>query len=358
MSEAAITPVGLDRILPVLDGQIGWCREGGAPFTANILEVIRDNLTGDGALAPLVVPWHGNPLADALVLRIAGAMHLMARTGRAPGLAPYYPPHGRLAWDRAAVAREMEAAVNANIAFVRDVLTRPPQTNETGRSAVLMPGYAEIAKRTGFPLRILELGASAGLNLLWDRFAYRYGERFIGRADAPLTVAAEWRGPWCGVTELPRVVERRGCDRSPFDLQEPGAADRLIAYVWPEQAERLARIEAAIALAQREKPPLEKADAAEWLELHLAKPMQGVATVVAHTIVWQYFSKETKARARAALDGAGARATKQAPLAWLSLEQYAPDQAPEVRLTLWPGGEKQKIALAHPHGAWIEWLGA
>ena len=68
--------------------------------------------------------------------------------------------------------------------------------------------------------------------------------------------------------------------------------------------------------------------------------------------------KETKARARAALDGAGARATKQAPLAWLSLEQYAPDQVPEVRLTRWPGGEKQKIALAHPHGAWIEWLGA
>ena len=355
---AAAEPVGLDRILPTIEMQIAWCRSGGAPFTAKMLEVIRDNLANGGALAPLVVPWPGNPIADALQLRLAGALHLMVRTGLAPGLAPYYPPHGRATWDGAAVAREVEAAVNANLAFVRDVLTRPPQTNETGRSAVLMPGYAEIARRTGLALRILELGASAGLNLMWDRYAYRYGERGIGSADAPLTVAAEWRGPWCGVDELPRVVERRGCDRSPIDLTLPGAADRLIAYMWPDQAERLARLEAAIALAQREKPPVEKAEAAEWLELHLATPVRGVATVVAHTIVWQYFSKETRARARAALDEAGTRATVGAPLAWLSLEQYAPDQLPELRLTLWPGGERQTLAHAHPHGAWVEWLNA
>ncbi len=356
MNATAATPVGLDRILPAVEGQIAWCRGGDAPFTANILEVIRDSLVGGGALAPLVVPWPGNPLADALALRIAGALHLMVRTGRAPRLAPYYPPHGRAAWDGDAVAREVEAAVAANLEFVRDVLSGPPQTNETGRSAVLMPGYAEVARRTALPLRVLELGASAGLNLMWDRYAYRYGERFVGSADAPLTIAAEWRGPWCGVVELPRVVERRGCDRAPIDLTLPGAADRLIAYVWPEQADRLARLEAAIALAQREKPPLEKADAAEWLERRLATPAPGVATVVVHTIVWQYLSKETRARARAALDEAGGRATAAAPLAWLSLEQYAPDQPPELRLTLWPGGETKTIAHAHPHGAWIEWL--
>ena len=361
MNTAAVTPAGLDRIVPAIELQIGWCRANGSPFTANVLEAIRDNLTGGGAFAPLVVPWAGNPLADALSLRLAGALHLMVRVGRAPGLAPYYPPYdpqrGRAAWDGAAVGREIEAAVSANLAFVRDVLTRPPQTNEIGRSAVLMPGYAEIARRTGLALRILELGASAGLNLMWDRYAYRYGERLVGRAGAPLTVAAEWRGPWCGVVDLPRVVERRGCDRSPIDLQEPGAADRLMSYVWPDQVERLTRLEAAIALAQREKPALEKADAAAWLEQRLATPAPGVATVVVHTIVWQYFSKETAARARAALNEAGERASAEAPLAWLSLEQYSGDQPPELRLTLWPGGERQTLARAHPHGAWVEWLG-
>jgi hypothetical protein len=281
----------------------------------------------------------------------------MVRTGRAAELAAFYPPNER-AWDAEAAGRAIEAAVTANLDFVRDMLTRPPQTNEIGRSAVLMPGYAEVACSTGLPLRILEVGASAGLNLLWDRFAYRYGERFVGAQEAPVTVAAEWRGPWCGVERLPRVASREGCDRSPIDLLAPGAADRLLAYVWPEQSERLARLEGAIALALREKPALAAADAAQWLEPRLATPAPGVATVVVHTIVWQYFSKETKAHARAVIDAAGDRATTEAPFAWLSLEQYAPDQLPELRLTQWPGGERRILAHAHPHGAWIEWLDA
>jgi hypothetical protein len=348
----------LEQILRAAEGQAAWCRGGGAPFTADILDVVRDNLANGGAINPLVVPWPGNPLGDALVLRVIGALHFMVRTGLSPALARFYPGHGNAAWDKAEVERAVEDAVTTHVDLVRNILSSPPQTNETGRSAILMPGYAEIAKHTGLPLSVLELGASAGLNLMWDRYAYRYGDRFVGASDAPLTIKAEWRGPWSGVTQIPRVVARRGCDRSPIDLTAPGNADRLTAYVWPEQTERLARLQAAIALAQHEKPQLDKADAGDWLEQHLAKPMQGAATVVAHTIVSQYFTKETRARVRAIIDAAGARATKDAPLAWLSMEQYAMDQLPELRLTLWPGGETRKIAHAHPHGAWIEWLAA
>ena len=355
---ASAEPIGLDVILRAIEGQIAWCDGGGAAFTANVLKVVRDNLASSGALAPLVVPWNGNPIADALPLRITGALHLMVRTGRAPALARFYPGHGIAAWNDADVAREVEAVVRANEDFVRDVLSGPPQTNETGRSAVLVPGYAEIARRTGLPLSVLEVGASAGLNLMWDRYAYRYGERFVGNLGAPLVIAAERRGPWCEVDHLPRVAARRGCDRSPIDLQASGAEDRLIAYVWPEQTERLARLQAAVALARREKPMVDKMDAAEWLQRQLAEPAAGVATVVVHTIVWQYLAKETRARIRALLDEGGEHARATAPLAWLSLEQYAPDQLPELRLTMWPGGETRTIARAHPHGAWIEWLGA
>ncbi|MEQ1867408.1 MAG: DUF2332 family protein, partial [Micropepsaceae bacterium] len=116
------------------------------------------------------------------------------------------------------------------------------------------------------------------------------------------------------------------------------------------------RVQAAIALAQREKPPLEKADAGEWLERQLAAQVPGAATVVAHTIVWQYIAKETRDKIEALLKATGDCATNSTPLAWLTLEQCAPDQLTEVRLTLWPGGQTQKIATAHPHGAWIEWL--
>jgi hypothetical protein len=351
------TPATLEEVLRATELQVAWCRSNGAPFTANVLDGIRENLARGGALAQFMAPWPGNPIADALVLRATGALHLMVRTGRARDLAAFYPGHGDRPWDAVAAGRAIESAVASNLTFVQDVFSRPPQTNETGRSAVLMPGYAEIARRTGLPLSILEIGASAGLNLLWDRFAYRYGDRFIGDAAAPVTIEAEWRGPWCNVDRLPPVVAKRGCDRDPFNVSAPGAADRLIAYVWPEQKARVARIEAAIALAQRERPPLEKADAGDWLERQLAARVPNAATVVAHTIVWQYIAKETRQKIEALLKATGEHATKSAPLAWLTLEQYALDQFPEVRLTLWPGGETQKIATAHPHGAWIEWLG-
>lgn len=357
MSAAVIEPASLDQVVKAFDVQIAWCRTGNAPFTADIIELCRDNILGGGSLAALVVPWHGNLKADAVSLRVAGALHFLVRIGRAPKLAAFYPPHQRAVFDRDAVAREIEAAVAENLDAVRDTISRPPQTNEVGRSAVLMPGYAEVARRTGLPLRVLELGASAGLNMQWHRYAYRYGERFVGAQDAPLVVAAEWRGPWSGVAEVPRVAERRGCDRSPIDLAQPHAAERLISYVWPEQAERLTRLEGAIALAKVEKPTIDKEDAGVWLDKQLPAAAPRVATVVAHTIVWQYFSKETAARAKAAINAAGERATSDAPFAWLSLEQYAQDKAPELRLTLWPGGERQLLATAHPHGAWLEWVG-
>lgn len=349
-------PATLDEVSRAADIQIAWCDNNGAPFTANVLKAIKENLTSGRTLAALMVPWPGNPLADALLLRATGALHLMVRTGRAPQLASYYPGHGDKPWDAAGGARAIEDAVASNRAFVEDILSGPPQTNETGRSAVLMPGYAEIARHTGLPLSILEIGASAGLNLLWNRFAYRYGDRFIGEKNAPVVIEAEWRGPWCNVERLPTVVAKRGCDRAPIDLTAPGAADRLIAYVWPEQKARLARVEAAIALAQRERPPLERADAGEWLERQLATRVQGAATVVAHTIVWQYIARDTRHKIEALLKSTGEQATAAAPLAWLSLEQFAPDLLPEVQLTIWPGGETKKIANAHPHGAWIEWL--
>jgi hypothetical protein len=218
-----------------------------------------------------------------------------------------------------------------------------------------MAGYAEVARRTGLPLRVLEVGASAGLNLSWDRYAYRVGDRVVGPADAALVLAPEWRRTLPTIERHPDVVACRGCDRAPIDLAAPGTAERLIAYVWPDQTERVERLEAAIRVARVTRPQVDAADAADWLEHELAALTPGSATVVAHTIVWQYFSKETAARARRALTDAGARATTRQPLARLAFEQHGPDLPPELALTLWPGGTKTVLAHAHPHGEWIDW---
>src|SRR5690242_10066556 len=123
---AALEAAGLDQVVAAFDFQIAWCRKGGAPFTADILELCRDNIANGGSFAPFVVPWHGNLKADAVSLRVAGALHFLMRTGRAPALAVFYPPHGRAAFDRAAVAHEIEEAVKANLDVVRDTISRPP----------------------------------------------------------------------------------------------------------------------------------------------------------------------------------------------------------------------------------------
>ena len=348
-----------DAVLAAITVQIGWCRTLDAPFTAGLLDVVHANVARGGALASLVVPWPGRALADALPIRIAGALHALARSGRVPELTATYAYASRsgppLAWDDPATAALVDDVARAERVAIAAFLAHPPQTNEVGRSAILMPGYCEVARATGLPLRVLELGASAGLNLHWDRYAHRLDDRTVGPADAGVVLAPEWRGTAPRVDALPTVAERRGCDRSPIDLAAPGAVDRLIAYVWPDHPERVRRLEAAVAVARAAPPPLDAADAGAWLAARLAKPVAGVATVVAHTIVWQYFAPATAAVARRALDDAGARATTSAPLAWLAFEHRRNDAPPELTLTIWPGGARRVLARAHPHGNWIEW---
>lgn len=354
-------------VLAAITTQIGWCRMLDAPFTAGLLELVRANVAAGGALAALTVPWPGRPLADALPIRLAGAFHALARSGRVPALVAVYsaasrttptaPAPDATVWGTAEAAALVGDVARAERDAIAAFVAHPPQTNEVGRSAILMPGYAEVARATGLPLRVLELGASAGLNLNWDRYGYRLGEGVVGPTDASLVLAPEWRGPAPYVTALPAVAARRGCDLSPIDLAAPGATERLLAYVWPDHPERVHRLEAAIAVARALPPPLDAADAGEWLAARLAEADEdGVATVVSHTIAWQYFAPATAERARRALDEAAGVATVARPLAWLDFEHRRADAPPDLELTLWPGGTRRVLARAHPHGNWIEWL--
>jgi hypothetical protein len=143
----------------------------------------------------------------------------------------------------------------------------------------------------------------------------------------------------------------------PVDLSDPQAVLRLRAYVWPDQAARAARLQGAITLAQQGLPPVDAGDAAEWVAQQLAAPLPGAATVLVHSVVWQYLPPATRAAIETTLAEAGARATPSAPLAWLRMEFYESGAPAELRLTLWPGGEERTLARAHPHGEWVEWLG-
>ena len=149
-----------------------------------------------------------------------------------------------------------------------------------------------------------------------------------------------------------RVIERRACDRRPIDLHDPDERLRLRAFIWADQPERLERLDIAIAMALAHEVKVEAADAPVWAQQ--AAPREGAATVIYHSVFWQYVPPAGQAALSAAIEAHGAAATAQAPFAWLRMEPFG--QAFEVRLTLWPGGQTRTLAQVHPHGAWVKWL--
>lgn len=342
-------------ILNAFAKQIGWCESLGSPFTARLLTILSDDISAGGGAAELTRRWPGDPVADALPLRMAGALHALALMGAAPALAACYPPT-EMAIEQ--LRPIVLGAVREHQTAIRAFLISPPQTNEVGRSGVLVGGFLQIAKETGLPLRCLEIGASAGLNTIWDRYHYRLGAAGWGNPQSPVSIAPSWEGPSPPVDAPLRVLERHACDIAPIDLEDPAQRLRLRAYVWADQLERLSRLENAIELARVHGPGVERANAAEWVGAQLHEKAEGNATVLYHSIMWQYMPSETQADIQASLEEAGNRATRAAPLAWLRFEPLASVSRPELRLTLWPGARSFCLAAAHPHGSSVIWSGS
>lgn len=328
--------------------QAMWCDRLGSPFTARLCTLIGERLDASSRIGARVLGWESDPTggADALALRLCGGLHALARSGDAPALAALYPP---------APTADADALWAAIVRWLDDPrlahwLERPPQTNEVGRAALLMAGLLVVARRFRLPLSLYELGASAGLNLQLDRYGYDLGGLRTGDPDSAVQLAPEWTGP------PPPAADVRIAARAGVDLDPPDPAI-LPAYVWADQFERLARIEAALAIAAADPPPIERGGGADWPEAKLAvEPERGVARVVMHSVAFQYFDGQTQARVAAHIEKAGAAAREDAPLAWLSFENEPGTEGFALRLSLWPGKRDVLLARAHPHGRNVTWL--
>ncbi|MFC3078885.1 DUF2332 domain-containing protein [Phenylobacterium terrae] len=354
--DASISPA----LISAFEVQAGFCERLGSPFNAALATAAAEAMGRGDGLEGLLRPWAGlsaHEIGEAAVtLRLLGACHDLALSGEAPELAAAYPAPDRDG-DPQAAWRIARAAMAARRGRFEAFLGHEPQTNEVRRSAVLLPGFLTIAQATGLPLRGFELGASAGLNLNWDGFRYSLGEHAWGPEDSPVRLAAEWRGPPPPLDAPVQVLERAACDRRPVDLTDPEQRRRLLAFIWPDQFQRLAAARAAIDLALSRGVRVEAADAAEW-PAGRAEPRRGAATVLYHSIFWQYLPELSRARLAALIDTLGRTATADAPFAWLRMEPPPGELAHiELRLTHWPGGEDRRLARAHPHGAWVEWTG-
>ncbi len=267
-------------------------------------------------------------------LRLLGGLHYLVLAGKAD-------------WDD---------PLSEHREFLRGfVAEQGVQTNEVQRSWVLAPLFLRIAQRTGADtFDLVELGPSAGLNLVWDRYRCRYGAGAWGPEDAPLRLEGEERRPV--PEELlglgPTVRGRVGIDRAPIDVTSEEGARLLRCFVWAGQTDRLERLDRSIEALRADPPELVRGDFVEVLpELLAAQPADGL-TVVFQTATLGYVGGEGRARVRAALEESG----RSRPLAFISTGKPRGEEGCwGLRLVYWPGGEREFAGHADYHGAWLQW---
>ena len=221
----------------------------------------------------------------------------------------------------------------------------------------LVCGLAHIQQRFGLPLRLLEVGASAGLLSRVPWYRIDAGHTACGPQDSPVQLGPEWfTAPPAALPDQLHVTDQAAADLSPIDVATPAGRLAIQSFVWPDQVERIERLRAALSIAEAHPLHVERADAGAWLSRHLEGPLVAhTATVVFHTIVWQYLPASTRDHLRRTLAAAGVAATRQNPLCWLRMEPAAPTHA-DLRLTVWPGGEETHLADVGYHGHGLSWL--
>lgn len=341
----------MTRLPPVFRDQARHCAALGSDFMAMLLTGLADRWPVQTPLARRMEDWPAEdigPGGASLPLRLAGGLHALVLSGRAPELAAHYPP---AATTQDALLAAVTRAMSDHHGFLGEWMDSPPQTNEIRRSVALIPVAHWLTARFGRPIELLELGASGGLNLWFDHFALDLGRARFGPEDAILTLAPDWTGPMPKAAR-PEINGRRGCDLNPLDPTDAEDALRLLAYLWPDQPERLARTRAALGVA---RPVVDRAEAADWLAARRGKMAPMTCRMIYHTVAWQYFPPETRTRATGIIEAAGAEATDKAPLAWLGMENDGGRDGARLSLRLWPGDTRHDLGRVDFHGRWLRW---
>jgi len=341
-----------EKILAHFAEQAMYCDMFGSPFTAQLIKAMSEDYQGGGPIAALLRDWDTNPRADALALRLAGYFHHAVLVNRDAALAAHYP--SSLAnwsiediWPLARTLLEREP--HAAAAFIRSA----PQTNETRRSIALLAAFLTFADTWKGEVDMLEIGASAGLNLNWDLYTYKTKSWAWG-AQGPVQIDTDWNGAPPPIADI-AVRNRAACDLNPLDIGDENERLQLRSYVWPDQPDRLARFDGAVALARETGVQVERADAAQWLAQKLSARADDAATIVYHSVFLQYPPREARDAIVDAIQSAGARATERAPLAWVRLEPEAltDDVRDSPRMVIdvitWPGAKRRIIGYTDGH---------
>jgi hypothetical protein len=341
----------------VLRTEASHCDTLSSPLYAGLLRHAAEDLLAGGPTAAVLDGHLADPGRSALPLRMLGGVHALVLTGRAPELAEFYPtaggssdagPEAALAWPA------MRRVLSEQAEDVRSWLIRPPQTNEVGRGAALAGALCYLVAGSARPVRLVEIGASAGLNLRADRFWISGAGVSYGDESSPVRMSGGWLGQPPPVRPVD-VVSRTGGDLTPVDpLTEEGRL-RLRAYVWADQVARMERLRGALDLAAQVPADLRAEPASATVAGISLVP--GSWTVLWHSIMRQYLDAEQSRELADAVAAVGATATESARFAHVTLELVKGTPQTPVEVTTWPGGTRRLLGTAPPHGLPVTWTG-
>jgi hypothetical protein len=322
------------------------CEQMGSRFFGGILRAAAAASEADPILR-YVLERHAHQ--SYIGLRLGGAAHFRALTGAAPDIAAHYPSTGGdgdvdRAWH--AIVRDIHAWLDEYDAL----LERPVQTNEVARAMPVLGAMLAFAERTGRPLRVYEIGSSAGLLLNFDRYHYA-GEGWTwGDERSPVHLRnATLSGVPPHLDARLNVIERHGCDLNALDPVRD--AQTLLCFVWPDQHERFERLRAAIDVARDHPIDVCIGDGVSWAR-DAARPLAGAATVLLHTVTADHMDEGELAALEDTIIDLAQQASAGAPLAWIRMEGGGPY---DTRLTCWPGGGETLIARSDGHAQNIRW---
>ncbi len=342
-------PEATETLAKRLRRQAAWCAELDSPLYASLLESAADDLELEGPVRAVLEGFQEEPGSAALALRLMGAVHRLVLDDTLPELAAHYPSTGGDG-DPSTTWPVFRQALIDHRAEVRALLGTACQTNEVGRSAALVGGFLEAAHRAGLALRILEIGASAGLNLRWDRYRYESAAGAWGDDASPVRFTHSYVVP-PPLNRHATVVQRMGCDLHPIDPTSDTGALVLRSFIWADQLGRLALLDGAIEIAREMPAVVEQAEAADFLRRELARPVPEVATVVFHSVFLQYVDEARRRRIEAVISEARRSAGHDSPVFHLRLE---PGKTAEARFEIRLDDELLGTSLAH--GTGVRWV--
>ncbi len=342
-------PEATERLAIRLRRQAAWCAELDSPLYSSLLESAADDLELAGPVRAVLEGFQEEPGSAALALRLMGAVHRLVLDDTLPELAAHYPSTGGDG-DPTTTWPVFRQALIDHRAEVRALLGSGCQTNEVGRSAALVGGFLEAAHRAGLTLRILEIGASAGLNLRWDRYRYESAAGAWGDDASPVRFTHSYVVP-PPLNRHATVVQRMGCDLHPIDPTSDAGALALRSFIWADQLGRLALLDGAIEIAREMPAVVEQADAADFLQRELSRQVPDVATVVFHSVFLQYVDEAGRRRIEGVISEARRSAGRDSPVFHLRLE---PGMTVEARFEIRLDDELLGTSLAH--GTGVRWV--